>query len=96
MSLAMELNGDVLKELLPNALIYRGEAEDLDSLTQCGIYNTVARTTCANPPVTMKQWRYAVAEVLNRGSMTYQRLTRENQNAQRYFDNDAWSAWKEW
>lgn len=88
------LTEEKLKELQPNAMVYRGAVANLDTCTQPGIYRTTSATICASPPQQVGAlWQYAVVEVLARGAEVYQRLTCKNGCVLRQIVNGTATNW---
>ena len=76
MSETKGLTNELLKEKMPDAMVDRGSALDLDTLINPGIYICQEPSVCAVPPQSLGNfWRYGVVEVMRRNVRVFQRLT---------------------
>lgn len=81
----------MLADMQPQAMVYRGIVTDLDATKKQGVYNVnnpQAGTFPQNPNL-----RYSILEVFVRGSIIHQRLTAKTGiMALRHFET-IWSKW---
>lgn len=94
---AIVLSESLLTNMLPNALVYRGNCLDLDADLQPGIYTTNSSTKGTLPSVMKSQALYGTLIVLpKRNTTMFQWVIGENgMSATRTQYNGAWNQWLE-
>lgn len=75
MAETLALNNNILKELLSDAMVYRGKCTVLEEAVTPGIYLLEGDTTTSetNPPA---GWNVSLLEVMKRNADIIQRITR--------------------
>lgn len=97
MSEAKALDNTVLKGIMTDALVDRGNCVNMDDDMPVGIYRTHPGTQGTFPPVNGNFFRYGILIVLpKRGNSIYQILISElGEIASRIKYNNVWKPWRQ-
>lgn len=88
------VTNSLLKEIMPDVMVFRGQARCIEDCRRQGIYSLDSNSYTNEPPI-KETWNYGYMEVLIRGADLMQRITHVD-GGKMYFRVYRGGAWRPW